>query len=62
MKTTMMRVVAFTLVTLPTLASAHSGHDHSAPESGLIHLAWLAPLVIAGAVIFIKRRNNSTDK
>jgi len=58
-----------TVLTL-TLASpmvlAHSGHDHSDPLSGLIHLLWIAPVVLAaGYAAFVIRRANrikSTEK
>jgi len=29
---------------------AHSGHDHSAADAGLIHLLWLAPIIIAAGI------------
>ncbi|QUM81475.1 hypothetical protein HWV01_14890 [Moritella sp. 5] len=58
-----------TVLTL-TLASpmvlAHPGHDHSDPLSGLIHLLWIAPVVLAaGYAVFAIRRANrikSTEK
>lgn len=39
-------------------AMAHSGHDHSDASSGLIHLAWLAPVLIAGAFVSYRVRKN----
>lgn len=33
---------------------AHPGHDHSAPGSGLIHLLWLVPFIIAAIVVVFK--------
>jgi len=52
-------------ISLPTFA--HSGHDHSSIMSGLVHLAWLAPLLIAGIYIYSKvlKRNyriNAVEK
>jgi hypothetical protein len=33
---------------------AHPGHDHSASDSGLVHLLWLVPVVIAAVVVVFK--------
>lgn len=37
---------------------AHGGHDHSDPMSPLIHLLWVAPMVIGAGLLmtYIKRR------
>lgn len=43
-------------------AMAHAGHDHSDPSSGLIHLAWLAPVLIVGAYISYRLRKNKLAK
>jgi hypothetical protein len=44
---------------------SHSGHDHTDPMSGLIHLLWIAPLFIGIAFIvhqLIKRSNFMNEK
>jgi len=58
-----------TLITLSVLLTAissgvmaHSGHDHSAPSSGLIHLAWLAPVLIVGGYVSYRLRQNKLAK
>jgi hypothetical protein len=33
---------------------AHPGHDHSASDSGLVHLLWLVPVIVAVAVVVLK--------
>lgn len=33
---------------------AHPGHDHSASGSGLVHLLWLVPVVVAAVVVVFK--------
>ena len=33
---------------------AHPGHDHSASDSGLVHLLWLVPVIIAAVVVVFK--------
>lgn len=51
----------FSLTCLPVLA--HSGHDHSAVDSGLIHLFWLSPIIIAAALFVFKEiKSSSRDK
>ncbi len=57
----------FTLGVLLAAASsatfAHSGHDHSAPESSIIHLLWLAPIAIAAIYgAYRIKKNNSIKK
>lgn len=44
-------------ISLP--AMAHSGHDHSAADAGLIHLLWLAPIIIAAGVLAFKELTSS---
>jgi len=45
----------------PLNALAHAGHDHQSQWSSLIHLLWLAPVVIAGymAVNFLKNKKEN---
>jgi multisubunit Na+/H+ antiporter MnhE subunit len=65
--TTSLPVVAATfLATAPVLA--HPGHDHSAPESGLVHLIYavvvVACVALAGwavASIIRERRQRPSD-
>lgn len=57
----------FTLVMLilATPAFAHPGHDHSAANSGLIHLLWLIPVIVAAVIVVFKEitgSNAGTDK
>lgn len=33
---------------------AHPGHDHSASGSGLVHLLWLLPVIVAAVVVVFK--------
>ena len=33
---------------------AHPGHDHTAADSGLVHLLWLVPVIIAAVVVVFK--------
>ena len=47
---------------LPSVTFAHSGHDHSAPESGLIHLLWLLPAIIAIAYAGYRLVGSKNDK
>jgi hypothetical protein len=43
---------------------AHVGHDHSDPMASLIHLAWIAPLLIVAVVLINKlvKHQNSLNK
>lgn len=57
----------FTLIILmlATPAFAHPGHDHSAANSGLIHLLWLIPVIVAAVIVVFKEITGSgagTDK
>ena len=45
------------LVSLPNVA--HDGHDHSLPMAGLIHLLWIAPMLIAA--IFLSKKLMKTQ-
>ncbi|QUM83037.1 MULTISPECIES: hypothetical protein [unclassified Moritella] len=59
-------LTALTLTLASPMVLAHAGHDHSDPLSGLIHLLWIAPVVLAaGYAVFAIRRANrikSTEK
>jgi len=58
-------LTTLTLTLASPLVLAHSGHDHSDPLSGLIHLTWIAAIVLAAgyAAIVIRRANrNKTTK
>jgi len=33
---------------------AHPGHDHSDAGSGLVHLLWLVPIIVAAVVVVFK--------
>ena len=45
------RLILCVLTLLMTVvASAHDGHDHTAPEAPLIHLLWIIPGIIALAI------------
>ena len=46
------RVILVVLTLLSTFSMAHEGHDHSAPEAGLIHLLWILPFVIAAGISY----------
>lgn len=43
---------------------AHGGHDHSDPLSPLIHLLWLAPMIIGVGLLamYVKRRFSASNK
>jgi hypothetical protein len=41
------------LISAPVLA--HSGHDHNAANSGLIHLLWLAPAIVAVGIMSYRK-------
>ena len=43
---------------------AHTGHDHQSQWAFLIHLLWLAPVILAGymAVNFLKNKKIESDK
>ena len=48
-----------TTAVLPMITAAHPGHDHSSPYAFLIHLAWIAPALLAtGLVIYRKKMKN----
>ena len=50
--------VFFISLLMTSHAFAHVGHDHSSAMSGLIHLLWLAPLVVAAVLLVphVKKR------
>ncbi|NRA62789.1 MAG: hypothetical protein HRU25_18215 [Psychrobium sp.] len=50
------------LATASSVTFAHSGHDHSAPESNLIHLLWLAPIAIAAIYGAYRIKQNKSNK
>ncbi|SQD78044.1 hypothetical protein [Moritella yayanosii] len=64
--TTKKALTALTLTLASPIVLAHSGHDHSDPLSGFIHLFWIAPVLLAAgyAAICIRRANRikSTKK
>lgn len=41
--------ILFLLLSAPSFS--HGGHDHTSPMAGVIHLLWVAPLVIGVAFI-----------
>ncbi len=46
-------------------AFAHPGHDHNAANSGLIHLLWLIPVIVAAVIVVFKEitsPNGRADK
>ncbi|MCU4677639.1 hypothetical protein N7931_18650 [Catenovulum sp. 2E275] len=59
MKFKILKIYLYCLAALPSLSLAHPGHDHQSPWAGLIHLAWIAPLIIALAVIVFKMKKSS---
>jgi hypothetical protein len=53
-----MKKITLIFATLAALLStplfAHPGHDHSAVDSGLMHLLWLIPVIVAAVVVVFK--------
>jgi hypothetical protein len=53
-----MKKITFIFATLAFLLStplfAHPGHDHSAVDSGLMHLLWLIPVIVAAVIVVFK--------
>ena len=49
-------ITSFALLALfiSTPLLAHPGHDHSAADSGLVHLLWLVPVIVAAVVVVFK--------
>jgi hydrogenase/urease accessory protein HupE len=41
---------------------AHSGHDHTAANAGLVHMLWLAPAIVAMAVISYRKIKAKSTK
>jgi hypothetical protein len=56
--------ILLTSLAISMQSFAHEGHDHSDPMSSLIHLLWLAPLIIAAGLLatYVKRRYFSSAK
>jgi hypothetical protein len=54
----MMKKITLIFATLGLLLStplfAHPGHDHSAVDSGLMHLLWLIPVIVAAVIVVFK--------
>ncbi len=64
MKRTAILFAVITLL-LSTPLFAHPGHDHSASDSGLLHLLWLLPVIVAAVVVVFKEitaLNDRSDK
>jgi len=55
------KCVLFLICATPLCAVAHTGHDHQSQWAFLIHLLWLAPVIIATyiAVNFFKNKKQS---
>jgi hypothetical protein len=53
-----MKKTAYTFALSALLLSnplfAHPGHDHSDVGSGLVHLLWLVPIIVAAIVVVFK--------
>ncbi len=56
--------ILLTGLVLSMQSFAHEGHDHSDPMSSLIHLLWLAPLIIVAGLLvaYVKRGYFSSTK
>lgn len=56
------RLVGMLTLFISAPSLAHSGHDHSAADAGLIHLLWLAPIIIAAGIMVYReltaKKNN----
>jgi len=54
----MMKIIVFLFALWVLLLSnslfAHPGHNHSAAGSGLVHLLWLVPVIVAAVVVVFK--------
>lgn len=50
----MVFISALSALLLSNPLFAHPGHDHSAASSGLVHLLWLVPVIVAAAVVVFK--------
>ncbi len=53
------KCVLFLIIATPLSVVAHTGHDHQSPWAFLIHLLWLAPVIVAAymSIHFFKNRN-----
>jgi hypothetical protein len=47
------------LAAIPSLA--HTEHDHSAADAGLIHLLWLAPVIITAGIVVYRELTSKQD-
>ena len=47
------------LLVMPSFA--HTGHDHSAADAGLIHLLWLTPVIIAAGIMVYRELISNKD-
>ena len=47
-------IFALSALLLSKALLAHPGHDHSAVGSGLVHLLWLVPVIVAAVVVVFK--------
>jgi hydrogenase/urease accessory protein HupE len=62
-RTATLFILVMLILAMP--AFAHPGHDHSAANSGLIHLLWLIPVIVAAVIVVFKEitgSNAGTDK
>ena len=50
----MCKFVSFIVIWLSTVTPvlAHGGHDHGHPSSNLIHLLWLAPMLVSVFIVY----------
>lgn len=57
---TKIKLIAISIIVTIMTSSviAHDGHDHSNVNSGIIHLTWLAPILIAAAFVGYRIRKN----
>jgi hypothetical protein len=54
-------IFALLALLLSTTTLAHPGHDHNAAGSGLLHLLWLVPFIIAATVVVFKEITTVAD-
>lgn len=57
-------ILTILVLFISTPSFAHAGHDHSDSLANLIHLAWIAPLIIVSAFFIHKlvKRQRSLNK
>lgn len=53
MKTKQLVLMIF-MSTFSAVTFAHGGHDHNSPFAILSHLLWIAPVMIAAALLYSK--------